>query len=144
MSVSLKCQYGLRALFELAKRKGSGPVRIQEIANAQAIPARFLENILNQLRQGGFVDSRRGKAGGFVLAKPAAQISILDIVRFLEGPLYNLGCEGDDPIRKCPLSPDCVFMSLWRKARAALESVYSETTLQELLNAEAAPRDFEI
>ena len=57
MSVSLKCQYGLRALFELAKRTGSGPTRIQEIAEAQAIPPRFLENILNQLRRGGFVES---------------------------------------------------------------------------------------
>ena len=73
MSVSLKCQYGLRALFELARRAGNGPTRIQEIAEAQAIPPRFLENILNQLRRGGFVESRRGKAGGFVLARPAGQ-----------------------------------------------------------------------
>ena len=67
MSVSLKCQYGLRALFELARRTGSAPTRIQEIAEAQASPPRFLDNILNQLRRGGFVDSRRGKAGGFAL-----------------------------------------------------------------------------
>ena len=144
MSVSLKCQYGLRALFELAKRKGSGPVRIQEIAAAQALPERFLENILNQLRRGGFVDSRRGKAGGFVLAKLAEHITILEIVQFLEGPLYTFDCEGIDPIKKCPLGPDCVFMPLWRKAREALESVYRETTLQDLLHAETTPHSFDI
>jgi Rrf2 family protein len=144
MSVSLKCQYGLRALFELGKRKGSGPVRIQEIAAAQVIPSRFLENILNQLRQGGFVDSRRGKAGGFVLARPAEQITILDIIQFLEGPLYTFDCEGIDPIRKCPLGPNCVFMPLWRRAREALEAIYRETSLQDLLNAETPPHNFDI
>ena len=76
MGVSLKCQYGLRALFELARREGEGLVRLTEIAEKQAIPGRFLENILNQLRQGGFVESRRGKDGGFVLLwrRPAGQI----------------------------------------------------------------------
>ena len=144
MSVSLKCQYGLRALFELAKRKGNGPVRIQEIAGVQAIPEKYLENILSQLRRGGFVDSRRGKAGGFVLARLAEHITILEIVQFLDGPIYTFDCEGMAPIKKCPLGPECVFMPLWRRAREALESVYRETTLQDLLNAEATPHNFDI
>ena len=138
MSVSLKCQYGLRALFELAKRTGSGPTRIQEIAEAQAIPPRFLENILNQLRRGGFVDSRRGKAGGFMLAPSASQITTLEVIRFLDGPVHPFDCEGDNPVRKCSLGPDCVFMPLWQRARQALENVYGGTTLQDLVDAQAA------
>ena len=138
MSVSLKCQYGLRALFELARRTGSGPTRIQEIADAQAIPPRFLENILNQLRRGGFVESRRGKAGGFVLARPAGQITTLDVIRFLDGPVHPFDCEGESPTRKCSLGPDCVFMPLWQRARQALEDVYGSTSLQDLLDAQAA------
>ena len=65
MMLTQKCQYAMRAVFELAKREGRGPVKINEIAEAQAIPQRFLENILNQLRQGGVVESRRGKEGGW-------------------------------------------------------------------------------
>ena len=138
MSVSLKCQYGLRALFELARRTGSGPTRIQEIAEAQDIPPRFLENILNQLRRGGFVDSRRGKAGGFMLARSASQITTLEVIRFLDGPVHPFDCEGDSPVRKCSLGPDCVFMPLWQRARQALENVYGGTTLQDLVDAQAA------
>ena len=140
MSVSLKCQYGLRALFELARRTGSGPTRIQEIADAQAIPPRFLENILNQLRRGGFVDSRRGKAGGFLLARPAGQITALDVIRFIDGPVHPFDCEGESPTRKCSLGPDCVFMPLWHEAKNALEKVYSAKSLQDLLQEQTRLR----
>jgi len=136
MSVSVKCQYALRSLFELAKRKEAGLTRLQEIAAMQAIPARFLENILNQLRQGGFVESRRGKMGGFTLARLPAEITVLEIIRFIDGPVYALDCEGSDPLKKCPLGPSCVFMPLWHKARHALETVYADATLQDLLDAE--------
>lgn len=138
MSVSLKCQYGLRALFELARRTGGTPTRIQDIASVQLIPPRFLENILNQLRQGGFVESRRGKAGGFMLARPASQITTLEIISFLDGPVYPFDCEGENPIRKCTLGPGCVFMPLWLRARHALEGVYRNTTLQDLVDAQQA------
>ena len=134
MSVSVKCQYGLRALFELAKRKDSGLVRLQDVAEAQEIPQRFLENILNQLRQGGFVDSRRGKDGGFMLMKPPSRISILDVVTFIDGPIYSVECSGKTPLRKCSFYGTCVFNSLWDEARSALEAVYSKRTLQDLLD----------
>lgn len=68
MSVSQKCQYALRAVFELARRRGEKPTSIREIAEAQAIPAKFLELILTQLRKGGLVESRRGIHGGYLLA----------------------------------------------------------------------------
>ncbi len=133
MSVSLKCQYGLRALFELAKREGQGLTRLTEIAEQQAIPPRFLENILNQLRQGGFVESRRGKDGGFLLMRPARDITVGEIVRFIEGPIHPVGCAGENPAHKCPLMGHCVFMSLWDEARVALESVYDSKTLKDLV-----------
>ncbi len=71
MLVSQKSQYALRAVFELARRNGGLPVKIADIAEAQAIPQRFLEVIMNQLKQGGFVESRRGKRGGYLLARSA-------------------------------------------------------------------------
>ena len=138
MGISLKCQYGVRALFELSRRWGDHElVRIPEIAQAQAIPARFLENILNQLRQGGFVESRRGKGGGFMLSRPPSTITLADIVTFIDGHIYAVDCEGNPPIHRCRLKGDCVFISIWQEARAALEKVYGRHTLQNLLDAEA-------
>ena len=136
MSVSLKCQYGLRALFELARRKGMGLVRLQEVAEAQAIPPRFLENILNQLRQGGFVESRRGKQGGFMLARTAAEINVADIIRCIDGPVYSVDCDSENSARKCPLRENCVFLPLWYEARDALEEVYARKSLADLLEAQ--------
>lgn len=138
MGVSLKCQYGLRALFELAKRESQGLVRLTDISAAQSIPNRFLENILNQLRQGGFVESRRGKDGGFLLAKPARDIKVGDIIRFIEGPIHPVDCTGDNPTHKCPLTGNCVFMRLWDEASRALESVYDSKTLADLIEDERA------
>ncbi|MDR1241657.1 MAG: Rrf2 family transcriptional regulator [Deltaproteobacteria bacterium] len=136
MGVSLKCQYGLRALFELAKSWGGELRRIPEIAEEQAIPERFLENILNHLRQGGFVESRRGKGGGFMLAKAPSTVSIADIVSHIDGNIYAIDCEGALPVHKCRLKGDCVFLPVWREARAALQAVYSGKTLQDLLDAD--------
>ena len=141
MGISLKCQYGLRALFELARREGEGLVRLTEIAEKQAIPGRFLENILNQLRQGGFVESRRGKDGGFVLLRPARDITIGEIIRFIEGPIHPVDCSGDNPTHKCSLRGNCVFIHLWDEATAALEKVYDGKTLQDLVDEDRALSD---
>ncbi len=135
MSVSVKCQYGLRALFELARRQDRGVVRVQDVAEAQKIPLRFLENILNQLRQGGLVESRRGKDGGFLLLKDPARISIYEVVTLLDGPIYPVECFVAEPSRKCPCQGACVFSSLWDEARQALETLYHRKTLQDLLDA---------
>lgn len=138
MGVSLKCQYGVRALFELSRRWGKGGlVRIPEIAETQAIPARFLENILNQLRQGGFVESRRGKGGGFTLARPPSAISLSEVITFIDGHIYAVGCEGEPPLHNCRLRGSCVFIAVWREARQALENVYNSKTFQDLLDADA-------
>jgi Rrf2 family transcriptional regulator, cysteine metabolism repressor len=132
MGVTQKCQYALRAMFELAKRSGQGTVRSSEIAASQAIPKRFLEVILNQLRQGGFVDSVRGKEGGFYLSRPPVKITVGDIIRFMDGPMIPVDCQGDKP-DKCPLKGQCVFMSVWDEARQAMEKVYDGKTLKDLL-----------
>jgi len=131
MFVSQKRQYALRALFELAKQQGNGPVRIADIAEAQAIPIRFLEVILSELKQGRFVESRRGKAGGYLLA-------VDDVVRFVEGPLGPVGCVGDDSTAEgvCSLHGYCVFLAMWSRVQAAVATVYDTTTLRDLLEEE--------
>lgn len=136
MWVTQKCQYALRALFELAKRQGEGPVRSIDIATNQAIPKRFLEVILHQLRQGGFVDSQRGKEGGFFLSRPSQSITVGEIIRFIDGPLTPVDCQLDKPHFTCTLKGNCAFMGLWDEAREALERVYDTKSLKELVDRE--------
>ena len=140
MQLTQRCQYALRALFELAKRT-VGPSQAGEkgavvpagdIAQAQAIPKRFLDGILLELRQAGFVDSRRGKAGGYFLKRPRADISVGEIIRFFNGNMAPVDCLRERGAKSCPLLGGCVFQSVWDEARAALEGVYDSVSLEEL------------
>lgn len=133
MAITQKCQYALRAIFELANRQSEGPCKIGAVAEAQGIPVRFLENILSSLKSAGIVDSARGKDGGYFLAKPADSITVGEVIRFIQGPLGPVECttrEDDD----CSFYDDCVFRPLWDKAKEALEAVYDGTTFQDLIN----------
>jgi Rrf2 family protein len=133
MGISKKCHYALRALFELARHEGEAPLKIGQIAESQGIPARFLEAILNQLKQGGFVQSRRGVEGGYQLARPASQITAGEVIRFVEGPLSPASCPEDASPSQCP------FRSMWLRAEQALAGVYDSTTLAEIVEEVRRP-----
>ncbi|MFW6107147.1 MAG: RrF2 family transcriptional regulator [bacterium] len=137
MLISQKCQYALRALFELAKRRGQGPVRIADIAQAQAIPPRFLEVILGQLKQAGFVRSRRGNRGGYELDRPPESLAVGEVIRFVEGPIAPVVCAADKSRSACPLYGDCVFLPMWERVKGAISEVYDHTTFQDLVEQEA-------
>ena len=136
MLISQKCQYALRALFELAKHYGQGPVKIAEIAEVQAIPVRFLEVILSQLKQGGFVESRRGNEGGYLLLRAPHRVTVGEVIRFVEGPVGPVACVEEGLESDCPLHDSCVFLGLWEKVQEAISEIYDSTTLQELVDAE--------
>ena len=131
MNVSQKSRYALKAVLELSFRFGEGPVSISQIAKAQAIPARFLEAILAQLKRGGFVASRRGNEGGYILARPPAEVSVGDVLRVLQGPPLSTLC-ANHPQAECPHGPDCMFVKLWERACAAVETVYDSTNFQQM------------
>ncbi|MFP4249667.1 MAG: RrF2 family transcriptional regulator [Armatimonadota bacterium] len=132
MILSQKCQYALRAVYEITLREEDWPVKSGDIAEAQAIPPRFLENILAQLKQGGFVDSQRGKHGGYMLADPEREITVGEIIRFVQGPLVPVHCmvAGAD---ECPLEGECPFHSMWERAREAVVEVYDTTTIRDMI-----------
>ena len=110
-----------------------------QIAANQAIPPRFLEGILGQLKQAGFVDSRRGKAGGYFLTRPPAMITIGEVIRFVQGPVVPVDCMSEAPREDCPFKGDCIFSTVWEKIRESVSDVYDSTTFQDLLD-EAAKR----
>jgi Rrf2 family protein len=141
MQVSQKCQYTLRALFELAKRLGDGPVSAAEIAAAQAIPPRFLELILHGLKNSGEVESRRGINGGYVLAVSPHAISVGDIIRSVDGSSAPVRCAVGRGERHCPLKGQCAFIGLWERAQQAIEEIYDKTTLQDLIDDEQCAAD---
>lgn len=129
-----KEQYALRAMFELAKHKGKGPTKISDIARAQAIPLRFLEVILSQLKGSGLIDSKRGFYGGYYLIQPPDKISVGDVLRFLQGPEDPAQCAACVSITNCPFHHDCAFAPMWQKVKDAIFKIYDETTIQDLLD----------
>ena len=135
MSMSQKCQYAVRATLELAKHYGKGPVSISEIAANQAVPSRFLENILNEMRQGGFVDSRRGVQGGYFLLSDPNALKVGEVIRFVDGPFDPVKCIGEQS-KPCPLKGQCSLIELWIKAKGAVEEVYDGTNFQDLVEKE--------
>jgi len=130
----------MRAIFELALRDTSRPVRISQIAAAQNIPPRFLEVILNQLRHGRFVDSRRGSAGGYMLARPPDQITVGEIMDFMLGPLFAIDAERGSRDANRSFTGDCAFAHLWQTIDKVVSSLCHSTTFAELVDYEKAER----
>jgi Rrf2 family protein len=131
-----KADYAVRAAVELAA-SGDAPVSAERIAEAQGIPVNFLENILLDLRRAGIVESRRGSAGGYLLAKPADEIVLADVVRAVEGPLASVR----------GLSPDALeyegsavpLRDVWVALRSAVRSVLEHVTLADVASGELPP-----
>ncbi len=140
MVLSQKTQYAVRAVLELAKYQGLGPLTAARIAEAQHIPVRFLENILGQLRQAGLLESLRGKEGGYRLSKHPQEITVGDVIRLIEGPMDAIDCAevmaGGG--RDCPLRTGCVLLPLWERAHRAMMQVYDDTSFQDLVEQERA------
>jgi Rrf2 family transcriptional regulator, cysteine metabolism repressor len=132
MTISQKCHYALQALFELAQRAARTQLKIGQIAQSQDIPVRFLEAILNQLKQGGFVVSRRGNEGGYLLARAPNLITVGEIIRYVDGPVAPVDLEHLRTRRSEPRS----FRALWRRAEDALSGVYDHTTIADLVEQE--------
>lgn len=141
MLVSKKSQYALKAILELAKRyNDGGPCKIHDIAEKQDIPTRFLEVILCQLKQAGYVESVRGKEGGYMLSQPPGSITVGDIIRRCEGsldPVDSLNEELKDFSMKKTAS---VFTSVWKEVRDAISGVCDSTSFSDLLARDAELR----
>jgi Rrf2 family transcriptional regulator, cysteine metabolism repressor len=124
MNISVKGEYALQAIFDLATQNRSEPVKIAGIARRQKIPQKFLELILAGLKQGGFVESRRGAEGGYLLARPADSLTVGEVLRFVEGPQASKG----RPRRKA----ETAFSSMWQQVDRAVSAVIDKTTFADL------------
>lgn len=135
--LSKKTKYGLQALLLLAREYGQGPLLIAELAQRERIPKKFLEYILLQLKNGGVLQSRKGKGGGYLLAKPPAEISVGRAIRVLEGPLAPVTCVSETAYQRCPECDDeatCGIRLVMKDVRDAMAEILDHTTLQDMLN----------
>jgi Rrf2 family transcriptional regulator, cysteine metabolism repressor len=139
MMFSTKAEYGVRVMVELARRTGGEPVPLAEIAAHDGLPLAYLEHLVARLRKAGLVDSRRGSRGGYMLSRPAAQISMADVVEALEGSIAPIECisEAADGSIVCSResSPEhvCPTKLLWTRVRFSIVATLRETTLADLL-----------
>jgi Rrf2 family protein len=134
MRVSAKVDYALRASAELAAAAGGVPQKGDRIARAQKIPLKFLENILLDLKHAGLVQSQRGAEGGYWLARPAAEITLAEVIRAVEGPLANVrGVRPDSISYQGTAEP---LKDVWIAVRASLRSVLEAVTLADVASGE--------
>jgi Rrf2 family transcriptional regulator, cysteine metabolism repressor len=124
MNISVKGEYAIQAIFDLATQNPSEPVKIAGIARRQKIPQKFLELILAGLKQGGFVESRRGAEGGYLLARPAESLTVGEVLRFIEGPQNSKG--------RARRKAETPFSGMWQQVDRAVSGVIDKTTFADL------------
>jgi Rrf2 family protein len=128
--VSAKADYAVRAMLELAGASSEEPAKGEAVSEAQAIPARFLENILSELRQQGLVQNRGGADGGYWLARPADEITIAEVIRAVDGPLASVRGEGPEEIRyEGTAAP---LQRVWVALRTAILAILETVTLADV------------
>lgn len=136
MRLSARVDYALRAAAELAA-DGQRPVTAVQLAEAQHIPPKFLENILSQLRRSGLVRSQRGPEGGYWLARPADRISLADIIRAIDGPL--VGVRGERPEHLGYEGAARALQDVWIALRASERAILEQVTLADVASGELPP-----
>jgi len=155
MMFSTKAEYGVRVMVELARRAGEDPVPLAEIAAHDGLPLAYLEHLVARLRKAGLVDSRRGSRGGYLLARPAGEITMAEVVAALEGSIAPIECISQAPDGSIVCSREigsrppgagshsevCPTKVLWTRVRMAIVSTLRETTLADLLRAPVLPMD---
>jgi Rrf2 family transcriptional regulator, cysteine metabolism repressor len=133
MRISMKGDYGIRAMLDLAERFGQGPVQSETIAKRQSISDAYLDQLLTLLRRAGLVRSVRGPHGGHELAKPAGEITLMEVLNALEGNVLPMG-----PDSSTELLTVRVQQEVWQKVRDETQRILSGTTVQDLLERQRA------
>jgi Rrf2 family protein len=141
MKLSKRGEYALRSLINLgiAVEVGRSLVRVTELSQAEGIPIKFLEQVMQQLREAGFVQSVRGKYGGYRLAKAATKITIGSVVRLIDGPLAPIGCVSQTAYEpcNCPDEAHCGLRMLMLDVRNAIAAILDRYTLADVVEVTA-------
>ena len=132
MRVSMKVDYGVRALIDLAQNHGNGPIQTAEIAGRQGVPEPYLDQLLTNLRKVGFVKSRRGPKGGYMLAVEPGELNLGMVVNALEGPRIPIDCL--DGSLDCEKAGHCAQQDIWRQVETVTQDFLYATKLVDLVD----------
>lgn len=132
MKITYKGDYAVKTLLFLSLHYGEGPVSIHELAFGYDMPNKFLEQVLLDLKRAGFVNSKRGKVGGYFLAKHPSQIKLGEVVRFIDGPIEPVACV-DNKYKGCRDIHICVFRDVWCDVTKAISRVIDNITFEDLV-----------
>jgi Rrf2 family protein len=138
MKITYKGDYALKAVLDLALHYNN-VVTIHGLAGRADIPIKFLEQVLLALKRGGFVESRRGKDGGYLLAKPPSKISVGDVVRFIDGPIEPISCV-DKRYSGCKDVYKCVFRRIWQDTAKSISLIVDNITFEDLAKEAAVKK----
>lgn len=133
MRISSKATYALRALFDITFHSQGRPTKVDAIATREEVPARFLEQIFQDLKEAGIIGSKRGPNGGYFLLKSPASVTVGQVICAVEGPLEHPCCFITDAEMKagCSLTSKCVTAAVWRDVTIALDAVLDSVTLAD-------------
>jgi Rrf2 family cysteine metabolism transcriptional repressor len=132
MRLSTRGEYASRAMLELALHWPQRSLHIRDISAAQNIPERFLEQILLLLKRAGYLRSRKGPKGGYMLAKPPSQITVAEVIRVMDGPLAPIDCVSVTAHEVCPLEATCGLRWLWKDVRDSVARILERTTFAQV------------
>lgn len=141
MKITYKGDYSLKVVLELACSYPDRLVHIEEIANRQDIPRKFLEQILLNLKRGGFLVSKKGARGGYALARSPGEITLGDVVRFIEGSVYPISCIDCEAPSPCDELAGCVFAPLWKEVGDAITGIIDSVNFETLKEQYLRKRD---
>lgn len=133
MRITYKGDYALKALLDLAIHYEHGLSTIHDIAKRINAPVKFLEQVLLELKNGGYVESRRGKVGGYLLAKSPGQITLGEVVRFIDGPIEPIACV-EKGYPGCADMYKCVFRGIWSDVGSAISEIVDNITFEKLVS----------
>ncbi len=139
MKLSTRAEYGIRVLVALARAEGDGPLSLAAVARSEKLPHAYLEQLVGDLRRARLVTATRGKAGGYRLTRAAAEISLVEAMRALDGPMLEMPCAGPDNLEVCARPQDCSVHDVFQRVHDSLEGALSGTTLAEAALAAGGP-----
>ncbi len=135
MQISTKGKYSVRAVVDIAQNSNGSPVTLKAISEREGISLLFLEQLFQQLRKGDIVKSIRGPFGGYVLAREAAEITVGEVVRLVEPPLYSNSCfDKEESAHDCRIADSCISGAIWRQLDEHINSFMDSITLADLIN----------
>jgi Rrf2 family protein len=139
MRLSTRAEYGIRVLVALARDEERRPISLTTISRVEKLPHAYLEQLVGDLRRAGLVTATRGQAGGYALAKPAREITLVDAIRALDGPVLEMPCAGTADLEVCDRPQDCSVHEVFQRLHESLTGTLAATTIAEAAVAAGGP-----